>query len=260
VHEDVQINIFRYSLEGISCDWCRSLLVASIISLTGFHATFNSFIKEYFLAERLFEGCCDEFSSLHKDSSSHKSHICDETFIVEENIYHEDHEVLNDIHYDRKNIEMSSIISDVSVVLNVHEDQHLSFEYSGDEEKVYSVIDISPDCEAEIDDKLFKRTREDFSLFFPSFSDFKGDVVFFSYGENVEDSHVLEEDVLGSPAYDEEVVSNDDLKQPFFDEYPNEDEKSRVFSWLLWSLIAWFLYMMIKNLILGRAMKEKRKR
>jgi hypothetical protein len=43
VHEDVQLNLFRYSLQGIARDWCRPLLVASINSLTNFHATFNSF-------------------------------------------------------------------------------------------------------------------------------------------------------------------------------------------------------------------------
>jgi hypothetical protein len=138
VHEYVQINIFRYSLEGISRDWCRSLPIASIISLTGFHAAFNSFCKDYFSAEYLFERCCDEFSLLHKDSSSHESHICDEAFTVEEKFYHEDHEVLNDIHYDNNNTETTGIISDVSVVLNVHENQHVSFEYSDDEEQVYS--------------------------------------------------------------------------------------------------------------------------
>jgi hypothetical protein len=44
-------------------------------------------------------------------------------------ICHEDQEVLNDIHYDRNNIETSGIILDVSVVFNVYEDQHVSFEY-----------------------------------------------------------------------------------------------------------------------------------
>jgi hypothetical protein len=170
VHDDVRIKIFRYSLEGIARDWCRSLLVASINSLTRFHAAFNSFCKEYFPGERLFEGCCNEFSSLHKYSASHGSPICDEEFIVEENIYHEDHEVLNDIHYDRNNIEMSGIISNVSIVLNVHEEQHLSFEYSDDEEKVCSVVDFSLDCEAKIDDELAKKDREDSSMFFPRFS------------------------------------------------------------------------------------------
>jgi hypothetical protein len=106
---------------------------------------------------------------LHKDYASHESLICDESFIVEEKIYHEDHEVLNDIHYDRNNIETTSIISDVSVVLIFHEDQHISFEYCNDEEQVFSAVDISLDCEAEIYNKLVKRTREDFSLFFPIF-------------------------------------------------------------------------------------------
>jgi hypothetical protein len=229
VHEDVQINIFRYSLEGIARDWCRSLPIASIISLTGFHAAFNSFCKEYFSVERLFEGCCDEFSLLHKDSSSHESLICDEAFIVEENIYHEDHEVLNDIHYDSNNTETSGIISDVSVVLNIHEDQHVSSEYSDVEEQVYSAVDISPDYEAEIDDKLVKKTREDSSLFFPSFSELKADFVCCSYEENAEDISVLETNVFGSPDYDEEVVSNTDQKQPIFDEYPSEDDKEQSF-------------------------------
>jgi hypothetical protein len=75
VHEDVQINLFKYSLEGVARDWCRSLPIASIVSLTGFHATFNSFCKEYFSAEYLYESCCDEFSLLHKDSTSHESQI-----------------------------------------------------------------------------------------------------------------------------------------------------------------------------------------
>jgi hypothetical protein len=42
---------------------------------------------------------------------------------VEERIFHEDQEVLNDIHYDRNNIETFGIISDVSVVLKFYGDQ-----------------------------------------------------------------------------------------------------------------------------------------
>jgi hypothetical protein len=89
---------------------------------------------------------------------------------VEESICHEDQEVLNDIHYDRNNIETYGIISDVSVVLNVYEDQHVSIECSDVEDKVYTSIDISSDYEAEINDKLVKKTREDSFLFFPHFS------------------------------------------------------------------------------------------
>jgi hypothetical protein len=83
VHEYVQINIFRYSLEGIAHDWCRSLPIARINYLKGFHAAFNSFCKVYFSAKYLYENCCDEFSLLHKDFSSHENQICDEAFIVE---------------------------------------------------------------------------------------------------------------------------------------------------------------------------------
>jgi hypothetical protein len=123
--------------------------------LAGFHAAFNSFCKEYFSTEYLYENCCDEFYLLHKDSSGHKNQIYDEVFIVEESIYHEDQEVLNDIHYDINNIETYGIISNVFVVLNVYEDQHVSFEYSNVKEQVYTSVDISPDYEAEINDKLF---------------------------------------------------------------------------------------------------------
>jgi hypothetical protein len=48
VHEDVQIKLFRFSLEGIARDWYRSLPVASISSLADFHAAFHLFCKEIF--------------------------------------------------------------------------------------------------------------------------------------------------------------------------------------------------------------------
>jgi hypothetical protein len=95
--------------------------------------------------------------------------------------------------------------------------------------KCIHAVDISPNCEAEIDDKLVKRTREDLSLFFPSFSDLKADVVCCSYGENAEDIPILEKMFWEALAYDEEVVSNADQKQPMFYEYPNEDDKEQEF-------------------------------
>jgi hypothetical protein len=61
VNEDVHIKIFKYSLEGISCDWCQSLPVASINSLTGFHAAFNLFCKEYFSVSHLYENVVMSF-------------------------------------------------------------------------------------------------------------------------------------------------------------------------------------------------------
>jgi hypothetical protein len=114
----------------------------------------------------------------------HKDQFCDEVVIVEEIIFHEEHEVLNDIHYDRNNIETSGIILDVSVVLSVHEDQHVSSEYSNVEEQVYFAEDFSPDYEAEIDEKLAAKAREDSSMFFPSFSESKAEFVCCSYKGN----------------------------------------------------------------------------
>jgi len=146
VHEDVQIKLFRYPLEGISLDWCRSLPNASVSFLTGFHSTFNSFCKEYFPVEYLFEGCCKEFYLLHKDFVSHKNQICDVTSIIEEDIYHEDQEVLND----SNNIETSSIISDVSVVLDIDEDQHISLEYSDVKEQEHGYTSTEESYRSEL--------------------------------------------------------------------------------------------------------------
>jgi hypothetical protein len=76
MHEDVHINIFKFSLEGTTHDWCRSLLDAIINSLTAFHAALNFFCKEYFSAENIYKQCCDEFSLLCKDFSFHENHTC----------------------------------------------------------------------------------------------------------------------------------------------------------------------------------------
>jgi hypothetical protein len=66
LHEDVQIKIFGYSLEGIAYDWYQSLPIASINSLTGFHVDFHSFCKEKFSANFLYPECCHEFNLLSK--------------------------------------------------------------------------------------------------------------------------------------------------------------------------------------------------
>jgi hypothetical protein len=62
MHQDVHIKLFRYSLEGIARDWCQSLPVSSISSLTGFHVAFNLFCEKKFSAESLFENCCLEYA------------------------------------------------------------------------------------------------------------------------------------------------------------------------------------------------------
>jgi hypothetical protein len=72
-----------------------------------------------------------------------------------------------------------------------------------------------------------------------------------SYEEDVEDIPVLETDVLGIPAYDEEVISNTDQEQTTFDGYTSDDDEEQRFYMVL--------FMMIMNMILVRAMKEKRR-
>jgi hypothetical protein len=97
MHEDVQIKLFRYSLKGDALEWCRSLPAVSIRSLTGFHTAFNSFCKDYFLADCLYENCCEEFSSLHEASTGPEDQVHDEVFTVEESICQKNIKVLNDI-------------------------------------------------------------------------------------------------------------------------------------------------------------------
>jgi hypothetical protein len=58
----------------------------------------------------------------------------------------------------------------------------------------------------------------------------KVNVVCFSYEENAGDIPILEAYFFANTAYDEEVVSNTNQKQPFFDEYPSEDDEEQSLS------------------------------
>jgi transcriptional regulator of NAD metabolism len=116
---------------------------------------------------------------LHDASVGPKDHVCDEDFTVEERIFYENIEVLNDFSYDIPSTESSDIISDTSVLLDVHKDQHVSFENYEFIEQMLSIVDGSPGYRVEADvpsipayddeDLLvFKEemvVEEDFSLF-----------------------------------------------------------------------------------------------
>jgi hypothetical protein len=52
--------------------------------------------------------------------------------------------VLVDIHYHSYRTKTSGIISDISILIDVHKDQHVSLENSVVKEKMFSAIDISP--------------------------------------------------------------------------------------------------------------------
>jgi hypothetical protein len=112
-HEDVQIKLFKYSLEGIALDWCISLPASSIHSLTSFHYDFHLFCKDEFLDEGLFEDCCDEFDK-HVQQKVIVSSICkDENYVVKE-----------DLHDTNKNcivVNASDFISITHAALDLHE-------------------------------------------------------------------------------------------------------------------------------------------
>jgi hypothetical protein len=150
-HEDVQIKLFRYSLKGAALEWCRSLPTASICSLAGFHTAFNSFCKDYYPAIRLFENCCEEFSSLHEASVGPEDHVHDEALTVEESICCENIEVLDDINCVSPRMEASDIISDAYVLLDLHEDQHASCGDYDFAEQMWFMVDGSPEYRVEAD-------------------------------------------------------------------------------------------------------------
>jgi hypothetical protein len=120
VHEDVQIKLFKFSLEGIALDWCRSLSDASVSSLADFHVAFHVFCKDLFSIDLLFPECCHEF---------HLSKLkLLEKYVVEENALHHDQEI-NDSHYDNLS-DVFDITSNTSTIVSCHEDQIFLFENS----------------------------------------------------------------------------------------------------------------------------------
>jgi hypothetical protein len=150
-HEDVRIKLFRYSLKGAALEWCQSLPAASIRSLTGFHTAFNSFCKDYYPAVRLFENCCEEFSSLHEAYVGPEDHVHDESLTVEESICCENIEVLDDINCVSPRTKASDIISDAFVLLDLHEDQHASCGDYEFVEQMWFMVDGSPEYRVEED-------------------------------------------------------------------------------------------------------------
>jgi hypothetical protein len=113
VHEDVKIKLFKFSLEGIGLDWCRSLPDASISSLAEFHSVFHVFCKDHFSADLLFPDCCHEFNLSKLELQ--------EEYAAEEDTLHHDQEI-NDSHYDNLS-DAFDIISNTSTVVSCHDDQ-----------------------------------------------------------------------------------------------------------------------------------------
>jgi hypothetical protein len=113
VHEDVQIRLFCFSLEGIARDWYRSLPNASVSSLADFHAAFHVFCKDHFPADLLFPECCHEFNLS-------KSELQGE-YAAEENTFHHDQEIIDSPHDNLS--DAFDIISNASTDVCCHEDE-----------------------------------------------------------------------------------------------------------------------------------------
>jgi len=128
VHEDVQIRLFCFSLEGIAHDWYRSLPNASISSLADFHAAFNLFCKTKFSADLLYPQCCHEFLSSTKDSDVH------EEYVAEENILHYDQEIADSHHNSHEDV--INIVSNSFIKDGCHDNQIVPFEIFKDDEQI----------------------------------------------------------------------------------------------------------------------------
>jgi hypothetical protein len=171
--EDVLMKMFMFSLKDDARDWYFSLPAASISTLREFHVAFNLHCKRYYSSEFLFHDCCEEYEKSVQAALSF-SPDCE---VEEDNLV-------------KEISEGSMLSSSCSSVLDA--DLNDSSDHK-------NTVDISPDYEAEINDKLVKKTREVSSLFFPSFSELKADFVCCSYEENAEDIFVLETYVFSSP-------------------------------------------------------------
>jgi hypothetical protein len=143
VHEDVQIRLFCFSLEGIAHDWYQSLPIASINSLAEFHVAFHLFCKEIFSTNLLFPECCHEFNLLTKDSENY------EEYVVIGDISHCDQDI-DELHNVSHSIDAFDIVPNASIVLGYQENRIVPFEdLKGDEqfdksasESVESIVDV----------------------------------------------------------------------------------------------------------------------
>jgi hypothetical protein len=130
VHEDVQIRLFYFSLEGIARDWYRSLPYASINSLEDFHAAFHVFCKDHFPNDLLYPECCHEFHLLTKDSD------VNEEYVVTENTLR--YQEIDDSHYDN-HCDALNIVLNASFKDDCDDDPIIHFENLKNDEQ----IDIS---------------------------------------------------------------------------------------------------------------------
>jgi hypothetical protein len=122
MHEDVHINIFRYSLEGKAREWCRSLSAACIQSLKYFHIAFNNYCKQGYGDDLLYEGCCMEFNKLYRRSANQS--VCNQGIVEEiipQDFQHVSHDFQNDIFSQETKVEIFHYSEQCGEVVNLVE-------------------------------------------------------------------------------------------------------------------------------------------
>jgi hypothetical protein len=144
LHEDVQIKLFKFSLEGIALDWCQSLPSASVSSLADFHAAFHVFCEDHFPADLLYPQCCHEFHLLTKDSDVH------EEYDVIGDISHCD-QYIDELHNVSHSIDAFDIVTNASIALGYQEDPISPFENLKNDDQIDKLE--SETVETAIDDE-----------------------------------------------------------------------------------------------------------
>jgi len=124
VHKDVHIKIFRYSLKGEVLDWYISLPASSINSLASFHDAFNTFYKEKFPAESLFENCCDVFEKHIQQKADFSFVFQNKNHVSEEDLQ----DTMDDNVEEERNV-FSNLSQDHIVDKNMQNSSSLSFEF-----------------------------------------------------------------------------------------------------------------------------------
>jgi hypothetical protein len=145
------MKMVMFSMKDDARDWYFSLPAASISTLREFHAAFNLNYKRYYSSEFLFHDCCEGY-----EKSVQAALNCSLDYEVEED------NLVKEIN------EGSTLSSSCSSVLDVNLND--SYDHK-------NTVDISPNYEAKINDKLVKKNREVSSFCFPSFSELKADFV-----------------------------------------------------------------------------------
>jgi hypothetical protein len=217
VHEDVQIKLFKFSLDGIALDWCRSLPNASVSSLADFHAAFHLFCKEIYSADLLYPKCCHDFNLLNKKSDSYVK------YATAGDASHHDQDS-DDLQEDGHSIDALNSTPNASTILDCYQDHIASFEKLKDDEQIESStgesIGATVDAEGSpyLPDLQFKEDSSQLSCLLIEES-FQGNID--DYTNDCKAALYLVSDAFDISDLKEELVVKEDLSS-FFQEISHD--------------------------------------